>query len=207
MHRTGRIAVATFVSLACVGLAVEAEAVPTGIGTCRTINQPGSYVLRRNLTSAGTCLVVNADFVTIDLNGFVIAGDGTGVGVTDNSVTRRGTVIHGGSITNFAVGILMDISSGTHVHHMRVVGNAGAGIVVDAGSTVTDNIANGNLDGIILSVSGSTVRDNITYGNANAGMIVSCPSNIIGNTSMNNSGGGLIMVGAGCNSSNNVIVP
>ena len=112
MHRTGRIAVATFVSLACVGLAVEAEAVPTGIGTCRTINQPGSYVLRRNLTSAGTCLVVNADFVTIDLNGFVIAGDGTGVGVTDNSVTRRGTVIHGGSITNFAVGILMDISNG-----------------------------------------------------------------------------------------------
>ena len=38
---------------------------PTEIATCETINQPGSYLLVRNLTATGDCLRINADFVTI----------------------------------------------------------------------------------------------------------------------------------------------
>ena len=47
------------------------------ISKCGTISKPGSYVLTRNLTAIGDCLVVAANFVTIDLGGWVITGNGT----------------------------------------------------------------------------------------------------------------------------------
>ena len=53
------------------------------ISKCGTISKPGSYVLTRNLTANGDCLVVAANFVTIDLGGWVITGNGTGGGITD----------------------------------------------------------------------------------------------------------------------------
>ena len=75
----------------CLGvgaiLAVSLGAPATGapaknITACQTIGQPGKYSLGGNLTAAGDCLVIAADFVSIDLAGFTIAGNGTGAGVT-----------------------------------------------------------------------------------------------------------------------------
>jgi hypothetical protein len=43
---------------------------PIPIKACQTISQPGSYELANNLTSSGDCLVIAANFVTIDLAGF-----------------------------------------------------------------------------------------------------------------------------------------
>ena len=57
--------------------AVRAEGA-TEIEKCQTISQPGSYKLVNNLTfrstTGGTCLLITADFVTIDLAGFTITG-------------------------------------------------------------------------------------------------------------------------------------
>ena len=50
------------------------------ISKCTTISKPGSYVLTRNLTASGDCLMVAANFVTLDLGGWVITGNGTGTG-------------------------------------------------------------------------------------------------------------------------------
>ena len=51
---------------------------PIKIEKCRTIGQAGSYKLVRNLTiTTGDCLVITADFVTIDLAGFTITGANT----------------------------------------------------------------------------------------------------------------------------------
>ena len=55
---------------------------PTEIERCQTISQPGSYVLVHNLTATGDCLLINADFVTVDLAGFAIIGSGTGTAIT-----------------------------------------------------------------------------------------------------------------------------
>ena len=54
------------------------QAAPIPIRECQTISLPGSYVLERNLTTAGDCLVINASFVTVDLNGFSITGSPRG---------------------------------------------------------------------------------------------------------------------------------
>src|SRR5262245_23311607 len=48
---------------------------------CRTIDQPGSYRLATNLAAEGNCLVVSAEGVTIDLNGFAIVGNGGGTAI------------------------------------------------------------------------------------------------------------------------------
>jgi hypothetical protein len=53
-----------------------AQAAPTPIRECQTIDQPGSYVLERNLTATGDCLVITANFVTVNLAGFALTGTG-----------------------------------------------------------------------------------------------------------------------------------
>jgi hypothetical protein len=74
-----------------------------------TISQSGSYVLTRNLsvTSAQTAITVNADFVTIDLNGFSIVGPNTcsynGVGVVSCTASGAGKGIDAGSHTGIVV--------------------------------------------------------------------------------------------------------
>jgi len=56
---------------------------PTQLRKCQTISQPGSYELADNLVApGGDCLVITADFVTIDLAGFSISATipgGTGI--------------------------------------------------------------------------------------------------------------------------------
>jgi len=54
---------------------------PTGIEKCQTISNPGSYKLVSNLTATGDCLLINADFVTVDLAGFTISGSGDGTAI------------------------------------------------------------------------------------------------------------------------------
>src|SRR2546428_5578353 len=70
----------------------DAEAI-TAISACTAITTSGSYILTRNLVAAGNCLVVAADFVTTDLAGHTISGNGTGGGITTGSdvgITVRG---------------------------------------------------------------------------------------------------------------------
>src|SRR5262245_26996405 len=57
------------------------DAQPTRITKCQTISEAGSYMLANNLIAAGNCLVIAEDFVTIDLAGFSIRGNGTGTGI------------------------------------------------------------------------------------------------------------------------------
>ena len=76
-----------------------------------TFTQPGSYRLSSNLTvpsGVSAAIQINADGVTIDLNGFTIKGPGVfgsdpfyGV----NSSDRQRTKIHNGSIVGFVVGL------------------------------------------------------------------------------------------------------
>lgn len=185
----------------------------TPIATCQTIGQPGSYVLVNNLTATGDCLVISAgtDFVTIDLAGFSISGNGTGTGIitvvsppSSGISPHRGIAVRNGSISNFRNGIDLDFAEGSLVEGLRVSGNtsdfgihafgiARENTVVNNRSfgilvfgTVTGNYAAGNDIGISggRTVSGNTaLRNRIGFSVAD--------STLIGNTATDNTDVGL----------------
>src|SRR5262245_29177026 len=152
---------AACVALGCALLAPAALAAPQLIVNCRTITQPGSYVLRDNLTASGNCLVVQADFVTIDLDGFVITGNGTGMGITDLNVDRRGVTVRNGTVTGFSNGVDLHASRGATVENVRTIANSNNGITL----------------GLL-----ATVRGSVTFDNTGIGILADTGSTIIGNT-------------------------
>lgn len=86
-----------------------ATPMPAGVTTDANyqfiINQPGSYYLSSNLAVTKTNgIKVNAQAVTIDLNGFEISGTGAGNGIEIPNTSHRAS-IRNGSIRTFAVGI------------------------------------------------------------------------------------------------------
>jgi|SRR6516162_9226256 hypothetical protein len=97
---------------------------PREIKKCQTISKPGSYKLINNLTTNGDCLVITADFVTIDLVGFTIGGTSTFPTVTtaiaagDNT---RGITVRNGSISGFVGGVEL-AGDGSIVEGLRVNG-------------------------------------------------------------------------------------
>lgn len=204
---------------------------PTQIKSCGTLSAPGSYVVAQNLTAAGDCLVVAADYVTIDLGGFTLTGDGaSGAGITDNLVGHVGVAVRNGTITDFNFGVRMENSSRLTIEGVRAINNNVHGLSIGARSIVKDNtladngsigasVATGSLvagniafnngdDGIAVD-SASTVSGNTSTGNVEFGLDVFCPSNVIGNTLQGNTTGDLNtdITGGACNLANNLFTP
>ena len=59
----------------------------------------GNVKLTCDLQGAGNGLIVGADNITIDLNGYVLEGDGTGIGIDISN--HQKVTIKNGTITNF----------------------------------------------------------------------------------------------------------
>jgi hypothetical protein len=187
---------------------------PKALPECQTITEPGSYILTSNLPgpagllSSGDCLMVGTDFVTIDLNGFVITGrSGEGAGI--KSQHHEGIAIRNGTVTAFATGVLLD-GSASIVEGIRALRNseigilvtstapvpaAGGGIVknntatlngtgIAARGLVVGNVSSTNVIGMFI-YAGSTVLDNVVQFNGTFGFQIVCPSNIRQNTSTN----------------------
>lgn len=132
--------------------------IPGGAATV-TISQPGSYVLAGNITvSSGDAIIIAANDVTLDLNGFTLSStalpaQGRGINVDgqrrclaiSNGHIRSGTVYNEGSFT-LGPGFVAGIDAGTadpnfsRVSQVTIVGMASYGMDLgyDATSTVTD---------------------------------------------------------------------
>jgi hypothetical protein len=163
-----------------------AEAVgPVQITACTTITDSGSYILVNNLTPAvpGDCLIIQSDFVTIDLNGFLIRGivlrPNPRVGRGIIAEGRRGITIRNGAIADFESGIVI-VGRGVEIDRIRAFSNRFWGISV---GNVGDPLTN---SGFAL-ITGSIVSQN------GVGIRVGGPGTIIGNSSLGNS----IGIGAG----------
>src|SRR5262245_11056411 len=216
-----------FAMLALTASAATANAAgPAKIQKCTTLSEPGSYELTKNLVATGNCLVVAADFVTIDLKGFVMSGDGTGTGIGDADVGRKGIAVRNGTITDFGEGIDLSRSKNCEIEKIRAIDNRGSGIEVFANSIVTGNTASGNGKGIAagenstvtgnnasenglgFSVPRSLISGNIASDNTGAGIIVDCPSNLVGNMALDN-GADILPIGAlvDCRFANNNPAP
>jgi hypothetical protein len=168
--------------LASILAAIPAAAAPRVLNNCAALTEPGSYVVGRNLSATGDCFVVQADFVTVDLDGFVITGNGTGSAFAESlSVGRHDIVIRNGVITGFASAVGMGHSNSVSVDRITATANTFNALVLGDTSTVTNSrITNNNGLGMLMGaralVTGNTVNEN-----QGAGINVGTGSSIIGN--------------------------
>lgn len=187
---------ATTFALAIVGAVAAAGAAPTQINACGTVSSPGSYVLSQSINAtaaAADCLVITADFVTIDLAGHGIFGAGfvqpknapaDGIVITSKAVTIRNGVVTGFLRGVHVTGLRAQAAT---IDQMRVAKNDFGILASGAGHIISNSVANNNVfDGI--NTGSSTVIHNNAHDNGGAGFIIKCPSVVVGNTSTGNVG-------------------
>jgi parallel beta-helix repeat protein len=207
----------------------------TAITDCQIIVQSGSYVVTNNLPgpdglNGNDCLEVDADFVTIDLNGYTLRGNKKGEGITDKSNSVRSIVVKNGIVTQFGNGINLNDTREAVIDNVQSVKNAGHGIVLREGCqvknsvisrnkkhglvvkkgecSVMNNVANHNDDdGIQIRDAGNTVTGNTANSNGGRGLSIRCPSNVIANTFVGNSKLAIAFESEGCNDIDNIASP
>lgn len=186
--------VATIVSLAAVtGLAIQpstlmaqvqnstATTPPTTVSPASAVTNPacgevvqGNVNLTANLKCSGDGIIVGADNVNINLNGYSIIGPGqqsskVGVVIPNNNNIM---VMGPGVISGFQAGILATGSNNVQVKNIILKNNEIA--VFTTGSTntqVSDNIINNNNLGIASHSSrGASVLSNLVNNNQLAGV-------------------------------------
>lgn len=198
-------------ALGLLAVAGHVSAAQQDIKVCGAIDAPGSYALTQNLSATGDCIVVSADNVTLDLNGFSIIGSGSGAGIrTSGSI--QGAIIRNGSVTGFQNGIAFSLANASTVENMiitgnslfgvimgfdasvdrtKAVGNGSDGIRVNDHSIVSNSVANDNGTGISADV-GSLVVNNVAARNSQAGVAATGNSSTVtGNTVSANDGRGI----------------
>lgn len=171
-----------------------------------TISQPGTYRLSGNLTvpPKTTAIHISADFVTLDLNGFSIAGpvvcpgrpakcpaptDGVGVqSGGDVLIGPRGIRVENGSVRGMgSFGILLN-GDGNFVSRVTVDRNAGGGMHV-AGSVVESvAIENGS-----FGIFANAVRESGALQNTGDGILLDAGGVAAGNVSSSNGGFGIFV--------------
>jgi hypothetical protein len=143
------------------------------------IIEAGSYRLTGNLLVPPntTGIVVNAQAVTVDLNGFRILGGGGAVSSDGIHVLSAHAEIRNGTLQNFSRhGLFVDAAfmgnaSVARVINVRAVYNVSTGITVQAPGSVIDRCTTANNEFLGISVSGagtivinSVARDNGDFG-------------------------------------------
>jgi hypothetical protein len=227
------MALVTACAFAVDGVTLINQSTLNAAGGTYTITQAGSYKLSGNLQVKDentTAILITADNVTIDLNGFSILGPTVCVGtpVASCSPTGTGNGVDGGTQNSITVvngnvrgmghsGIFLGGNSsygvflggyGGYVEKVHADSNGVNGITVGTGGTVSGNTTNSNggpccASAGIIAGSGSTVSGNTSHFNRIGGIIAFCPSSVVGNTVTVNAVGNLATPGAGCAVANN----
>ena len=168
-----RITALLLTAVFLLGLTGNAHAQKKAIRGCGTINQPGSYVLTKNIVKANPsdhCITVAADSVTIDLNGFTIAGPFLiGGSTTFNGIYATGKylTVKNGGVRGWLVGVeAWSRAEGTTIENLTVTDNDNKGVDIVSGtvrnSTIIDN-GNYGIRGTCFS--GLTILNNLLYDN------------------------------------------
>lgn len=189
-------------------------------GTANTrhlITQPGSYYLSANVVGAAgfNGIVIGADNVTLDLNGFAVlgaAGSASGIQV---SGTRSNITIKDGTVRGWgAGGIVASDDAGVIVSDVTASNNTGGyGIQLGNGAVVTGCTVSFNSLGGLRAAEGATVTGCTSADNTGDGFFISSAgaSNALagvlsGCTAARNSGNGFTSTNSSvvnCNASFN----
>jgi len=193
MKGKSKIQLALWTLLFMVAIPISAYGVDGQIKIAQTaattfpiqINEPGSYVLTSNLTvTTGNAININADNVTLDLNGHGIYGPGTGYGIYARN--QFNIAIKNGIVRGFHFGIYLvndadHQGAGHRIEGIQASNNSGYGIYA-CYSTVTNCTANNNgYDGIYAydsTVTNCTANNNGSYGiYASRSTVTNCTAN------------------------------
>ena len=192
----------------------DALAGVTSVTSCVTITKSGSYLVSQVLKHNGDCIKVQVDFVTIDLGGFMIKGNGTGKAVTDNGTSRRGIIVRNGMISSFQTGIsfatgsspgdvfenlsISDTSDtgisagpGSIIHNNTLDQTGSTAVTAGAGSLVSGNTITDTGGAGIIADDASIVKDNAVTDGSAVGIIAAAGSTLTGNTVTGNATRGL----------------
>lgn len=186
-------------------IAVNSTNTPGGPFSLFRITEPGSYYLAGNITGvAGKHgIEITASGVTLDLNGFDLAGipgmgEFDGVRATEPDLTD--IEVRNGSVRNWGgngVQLQDPRASNCCIERIRASGNFRVGIRAGFGTTVSGSVAfNNTSDGISASL-GSTISMCAAYDNGGEGFSIASGSTISGCTAYRNSQEG-ILAGRGC---------
>jgi hypothetical protein len=152
--------------------AVAALASVAGSGAAAQTLQCGAVVtsdvtLEASLTGCSTGLVVGADGVTIDLNGFSIEGVGAGGGSGIDVSLRSNVTIKNGRIRGFRSGIRCYESPGIQIEGNYLLGNnSGVSMSFCRAASIVNNVASGNSSlGIDFFYGDGRVEGNSANGN------------------------------------------
>ena len=179
---------AVLFSMLLIGVLGEAAHAQTAVSSCGTLSSSGNYFLTANLTASGTCLIIGADNIAIDLKGHTITGNGTLFGVTDGGIDRDDVIITNGKITNFNNGINLSNSGDAVVTNVTASSNNNDGIFINGCcNTVSSVTANSN-GGNGVEVGEDTNFTNVqANGNTGSGIdATQCCNTVIGSTASNN---------------------
>jgi hypothetical protein len=174
-ERSGNLMVSVGLAILLIGMSWGSALAQTKLmkpakGFPIVISKPGSYFLGGNLLSTQTnfaVISVNVNNVTINLNGFTIAGPGgAGTAKGINALGDSGVTIINGTITKIA-GTAIVLGSNSTVGGVQIVGNSGDGLDCTSTCLVTNNIVSGNvLTGLNFGVdTTSGYQNNIISGN------------------------------------------
>ncbi|MFN0132523.1 MAG: hypothetical protein ACKVW3_08355 [Phycisphaerales bacterium] len=167
------VVASTYKTLQQVEPRIDVATLPSGGQGVRRISASGSYYLTANVVQNSPTggsdfhgVVIDADNVTLDLNGFTIDNIGTvsssGAGVFVNG-TRSRVTIRNGTITNFLAGVGAEDDDSVRVENITtgVVGALGIGVGTNSivsGCAVTSGFNSGIEVGAGSEVSRCVVR-------------------------------------------------
>lgn len=101
--------------------------------SCGVLNKTwGDYILQNDIISQGDCIVINAHFVKLDLNGHKITGNGTGQGISSDWFYN--VDVKNGEINNFAEGIYISDGQNSQISNVSMNHNKHYGISIYKGS-------------------------------------------------------------------------
>jgi hypothetical protein len=167
MLRKGLLRGLTLAALAALGTmtCVASAGAVTRIDSCGPLSAVGeTYVLTKDLSACGDCLLVAGDRITIDLAGHAILGicadAAVGAGITDNGKARQGTVVKNGTIMGFGTGVDLGFSTRNEIRNLTSSANSADGIVVGDRSLMKSCLVEGNgQDGIVIRGDLGQVQD------------------------------------------------
>src|SRR6202158_469476 len=171
-------------------------AAPTAVNACQTLSAPGNYVVTKNLTASGDCLVLTVSNIAIDLQGHKIVGNGSGGGITDGGNNIAYIIVANGKISNFSEGIALSTSTNQTANlilNVNTSGNAADGIFMRGRDNNLTNVTASNNGGAgieLLNCCDSLFKVTTT-GNSAEGVHFNAEDYLLNVTSNGNSADGV----------------